>query len=254
MYYSNSEHFKSASGYEVDGIWYPRVTKIVEIKAKPALYRYYAEALDFATANAQTKKSAEEGSLIHEIAEKILLDEKPEINPLIKPSIDSFVKFLDEKNIQVDPEFVEKRIVNFNHRYAGTIDALALIDGKFGILDIKTSQAIYRDYNLQTSAYIEALQNEVPNLQTRWILRIDQIKTCNRCGATLRLKGGRNKIKNPRAPLLTCPDDSHDWGEFQGIIELKEFPFWKEDFEAFLGAKRLWEWENDYWLKQIGYL
>lgn len=260
MYYSNLEHFKETAGYEIDGIWYPRVTKIVEIKAKPALYRYYAEALNFETANAQTKKSAEEGTLIHELAEKILIGES--INELEKspeaqiamPAINAFKNFLEEKNIQVDPEFVEKRIVNFDHRYAGTIDALALIDGKFGILDIKTSQAIYRDYNLQTSAYMEALQNEIPNLQTRWILRIDQIKTCNRCGATLRPKGGRNKIKNPRSPLLPCSNDNHEWGEFRGIIELKEFPFWKEDFDAFLGAKKLWEWENEYWLKQLGYL
>ena len=27
--------------------WYPRVTKIVEIKAKPALYKFYAELNSF---------------------------------------------------------------------------------------------------------------------------------------------------------------------------------------------------------------
>jgi len=256
------------AGYEIDGIWYPRVTKIVEIKSKPALYRYYAEAPDFKTANDQTKKSAEEGTLIHEIAEKILLGEpfdKLKANLLetspetqsVMPAITAFKNFLDEKNIQVDPEFVEKRVVHFDHRYAGTIDSLALIDGKFGIMDIKTSQAIYRDYNLQTSAYMGALEDQVKNLSTRWILRIDQIKTCHRCGATARLKGGRNKIKNPYPRPVdwqACPDDNHEWGEVLGIVELKEIPLWKEDFEAFLGAKKLWEWENEYWLRQIGYL
>ena len=29
---------------------------------------------------------------------------------------------------------------------------------------------------------------------------------------------------------------------------------WQSDFEGFLGAKRLWEWENEFWLRKIGYL
>ncbi|MDE2021077.1 MAG: hypothetical protein KGJ13_12135, partial [Patescibacteria group bacterium] len=136
--------------------------------------------------------------------------------------------------------------------YAGTIDTLALVDGKFGVLDIKTSQAIYRDYNLQTAAYIEALLDELPKLQTRWILRIDQVRTCLKCGATMRPKGGRNKIR--RGKKTMCPQDQHEWSELTGVTELQEFPDWKHDFQAFLGAKRLWEWENEKWLKQVGYL
>ena len=188
--------------------------------------------------------------------QKILIGEKPDIDLSIQPAIHAFTVFLDRNRIQVDPEYVEKRILNYDHRYAGTMDALALIGGKFGVLDIKTSQAIYRDYNLQTSAYMGALAKTMNNLQTRWILRIDQIKTCARCGATLRPKGGREKIRlpYPRNGRDKCPEDAHDWGELAGVIEIKEFPFWKEDFEAFLGAKKLWEWENEFWLRKIGYL
>ena len=256
MFYSDSEHFKSLSGYEIDGVWYPRVTKIVEIKAKPALYRFYAEMNNFNEGESVKKQSATEGTLIHETVEKILVGEKPEIDPTIKPAIEAFLEFLDEKNIQVDPALVEKRIVNFDERYAGTLDALALIDGKFGVLDVKTSQSIYRDYNLQTSAYMAALQNDFKNLQSRWILRIDQIKTCLKCGATLRVKGGREKIKLPwnggySEKAKNC---EHEWSELKGDIELKEFPYWQSDYSAFLGAKRLWEWENEYWLKQVGYI
>ncbi len=270
MYFQDPESFKSFSGYEIDGIWYPRVTKIVDIKAKPALYRYYAEALDYQSAQATTQKSAQEGTLIHEAVEKILIGEKPEIDPSISPALQAFTLFLSEKNIQADPNYVEKRLISYDHRYAGTMDALALIDGKLGILDIKTSQAIYRDYNLQTSAYMEPLSKEIKNLQTRWIMRIDQQKVCLKCGATLRQKGGREKIKLPRPDFTSgrgspqnsgaangaqsCPESEHQWSELRGIVELKESPYWKEDFEAFLGAKKLWEWENDYWLRQIGYL
>src|SRR3989344_6203373 len=159
--FTNVEKFKEQCGYEIGGRWYPRVTKIVEIKSKPALYFFYGEAASYKAAKEITENSAKEGTLIHEIVEKFLIGEKPEIPETIRPAVNSFLNFIEEKNVHVDGEFVEKRIFHPVHRYAGTIDALALIDGKFGVLDIKTSQAIYRDYNLQTSAYIEALLSEL---------------------------------------------------------------------------------------------
>ena len=107
------------------------------------------------------------------------------------------------KTIIVFPEFVERRMWSERYRYAGTIDALAMIRGKVGVLDIKTSQAIYRDYCLQTSAYVDALKGQFRNLQTRWILRIDQIQNCMRCNAVRRMKGGREKIK-----IMNQPADS----------------------------------------------
>ncbi|MEK7187398.1 MAG: hypothetical protein AAB691_00960 [Patescibacteria group bacterium] len=248
--YNNIENFKEVCGYTIDGAWYPRVTKILSIKAKPALYRYYGEAASYKAAQDVTEKSAEEGTLVHEVSQAILLGQNPEVPVSIKPSIDAFKAFLVEKNIQTSPEYIERRIVHYDHRYAGTIDAMALIDGQFGVMDIKTSQGIYRDYNLQTAAYMDALKHEF-NLQNRWILRIDQIQFCNRCRATRRTKGGREKVKNNGSKA--CPSGEHDWSEVRGQIELKEFPLWEDDFQAFLGAKRLWEWENDYWLKRVGY-
>jgi hypothetical protein len=253
-WFNNEKSFMEACGYEIDGNWYPRVTKILGIKAKPALYRYYGEAASYAAAQASTAKSAEEGTLLHETVQKIMLGETPVVDASIAPAVTEAAKFLTNRNVQVDPESVEKRIVHYDHRYAGTIDAMALIDGKFGVLDIKTSQAIYRDYNLQTAAYMDPLSLDHANLQTRWILRIDQNRLCRRCGATLREKGGREKIKPPYPARGVCAETEHDWGAVRGIVELKEFPFWKDDFDAFLSAKRLWEWENELWLKKIGYL
>jgi len=254
-YYSSEEGFKEASGYTIDGVWYPRVTKIVSIKAKPALLRFYGEAENFKSGQAITQKSAEEGTLVHETVEAILLGKNPEIDSSIAPAVGAFKTFLEQKNIHTLPEYVEKRVFHPDHRYAGTVDALALIEGKFGVLDIKTSQAIYRDYNLQTAAYMDALKSQFENLQTRWILRIDQIQRCLVCGATRRLKGGREKIRfDRRNSPVKEPCKNHQWSELKGEIEMKEFPYWQNDFEAFLGAKKLWEWENDYWLKKIGYL
>ncbi len=259
MDYKSVEEFKSLAGYDIDGSWYPRVTKIVEIKAKPALYRFYAELSSFAEGEEVKKISASEGTLIHETIEAIMMKKNPDIDPTVRPAVEAFNRFVETTNIQVDPEFVEKRVAHHQERYAGTIDSMALIDGKFGVLDIKTSQSIYRDYNLQTSAYMAALEQDYPTLQTRWILRIDQNKGCLKCGATLRPKGGRDKIRLPwdpknRSARTMAEKCEHEWSDLRGEIELKEFPYWRNDYKAFLGAKKLWEWENEYWLKQAGYL
>jgi hypothetical protein len=251
--YKDINDFKDQSGYTIDEVWYPRVTKIVTIKAKPALYYYYGEAKSYKSAQAATEQSAKEGTMIHEAVEGFLLGKNPEIPPEIAPAFQSFKEFFENNHIQVSPELVERRIVNQNHRYAGTVDAIALIVGKLGVLDIKTSQAIYRDYNLQTSAYMDALKDEFERLETRWILKIDQIQTCNICDSRRRIKGGQDKIKlNWRNPIArNC---EHDWSPLRGDIELQEFPYWQNDFQAFLGAKKLWEWENEDWLKKVGYL
>jgi len=258
MYYTNEESFKNLNGYIIDDVWYPRVTSIVNIKAKPALYMFYG-GLDSYGQGEQIKKiSAEEGTKVHEAAEKVLVGEEPEeLDPSIAPAINSLSKFLKENKIHVDKEWIEKRVIHFGERYAGTVDALALIDGKFGVLDVKTSQAIYRDYNLQTAAYFASLQENFRDLQTRWILRVDQHQVCLKCNSLKRVKGGREKIRTANAKsngMKPCIDGDHEWSEMRGEVELKESPYWHDDFQAFLGAKKLWEWENDYWLKKIGYV
>jgi|SRR3989344_3098354 len=263
--FKTEKEFKKQCGYEIDGTWYPRVTKIVDIKSKPALYVFYG-TVGYNEGKEISRRSAEEGTAVHEAIEKIMMGEKPGDIPLsIAPSVRACIEFLKTTNIEVNPDHVERRIMNPEHRYAGTIDTLAKINGRFGVLDIKTSESVYRDYNIQTSAYMDALTREFNDLTTRWILRIDQNQTCKRCGATLRSKGGREKIKraygngrngfnNHYDIANSCPEGSHEWQEAKGIIELKEITTpWQEDFRGFLGAKQLWEWEYADWLRKIGY-
>lgn len=249
MFYSNVENFKAATGYEIDGIWYPRVTSIVSIKAKPALYKYYADLPNFAAGEAVKQKSAEEGTLLHETVESILKGEKSPIPNSVAPAVIAFLDF--KKQNEIVPHQIETRVISKKHHYAGTMDCLAELNGQLGVLDIKTSYAIYRDYGIQTSAYVEALRENpsMPPLK-RWILRLDQSRYCIRgCGAKMREKGGNIKIREakPSKPS-NC---SHVWGEIIGEVELRELTDIEKDIRAFLAAKTLWEWEHDYWLKQI---
>lgn len=247
MYYSDLNHFKSATGYEIDGIWYPRVTAIVSIKAKPALYRFYANMPDFVTGESIKNKSAAEGTLLHGAVETILRGFQEPIPDSIKPAVKSFLDFKNQH--QIVPHQIETKIVSKKHHYAGTMDVLAEIDGKLGVLDIKTSYAIYRDYGIQTAAYVEALQ-ENPSLPqlTRWVLRLDQSRFCLRgCGAKMREKGGNIKIRGSKNGSQ-CP---HVWGEQIGELEFRELTNLENDTRAFLASKTLWEWENEYWLNKI---
>ena len=259
MYYRDAQEFIESTGHEVDGKWYPRVTSIVSIKAKPELYRFYGELNSFAQGEAIKKQSADEGTAVHNAVEAIMLGEDPDVPAEIAPAVAAFQRFRDRMGIKVDPRWVEKMVVHPEERFSGTVDSIAFIGGRTGILDIKTSLSIYRDYSLQTSAYFATAKHAygMGDLSARWILRIDQSQLCYRCGASRRLKGGRSKVRRPSSGVvfpLPFEECDHEWSETRGDVELKEFEGWENDYSAFLGAKRLWEWENEYWLKKIGYL
>jgi hypothetical protein len=236
--YSSLSNFRERAGYEIDGVWYPRVTAIVSIKAKPALYRYYAQMPGIREAEEAKERSAEEGSRVHDAVEAIFKGHQPIMDEITRPPIEAFYEFL--RNTHVRPLLVEERLVSRQYRYAGTVDVVAEINGVIGVLDIKTSKAVYRDYGMQTAAYAAALREDttLPHPETSWILRLDQCQTCAVCGGTLRTKGGNSQV-NGRGSRR-CP---HRWGPSAGQFEFLELSNSEHDFQAFLAAKRLWEWE-----------
>ncbi len=265
MRYTGIDHFGGENGYDVEGRWLPRVTRILEIKSKPGLERFLREVGDYSSAETIKVKSAEEGTRIHEAAEKILARQAVQVPDDIRPAMDALESFRAASGIMVFPEFIERRIWSDTYRYAGTIDALAMIGGRSGILDIKTSQGFYPEFNLQTAAYASALREAtvrksigctVP-IETRWILRINQHAVCAHCGATKRVKGGRTKVRENGRTNGGCLEaaKNHEWGALRGDVELREISnSMHGDMRAFLGAKILWEWEHGYWLRRIGYL
>lgn len=261
MYYKDAAEFKQLNGYEIDGTWYPRVTKILEIKSKPGLDVFFKEMDSYASVEEVKNKSALEGTMVHETVQGLLTGSDIAIPEEIAPAVHEFQRFNETKGIVFHKEYVERQIKSLRHRYAGTVDALATIDGKFGVLDIKTSTGFYPEYNLQTAAYVSALQEfsvrrelALPrDIQTRWILRINQHRVCKLCGALLREKGGRKKIREQKKKSSCAADDMHEWGEREGDVEIKEFPYIYNDIKAFVAAKVLWEWEQSFWLKRVGY-
>lgn len=237
-------YFKYRCGYEINGIWYPRVTSICGIIAKPGLEKWLANQGSFAAMQKKRKKIVEWGRLVHNTIEKILLGRMPKIDPLILPSIDAFLKWFQSH--KVDVFGVEKRVVSKGDSYSGTLDVLGEIDGKLGILDLKTSKEIWDDYFVQTAAYFHAYNEGInQKAETYWILRIDQYQQCQACGAKKREKGGEPEIKNNKR---NC---KHKWGKLKGICELKEVNNQQMYIDTFLNAKKLWEFSNRQRLSQI---
>lgn len=210
--YTSLADFRQRAGYEIGGVWFPRVTAIVGIKAKPALYRYYAQMSGIRAAEEAKERSAAEGSMVHDAVEAILAGTEPIIPGIIRPSVEAFQEFL--RNNHVKPLMVEDRVVSQKHGYAGTVDVVAEMNGTVGVLDIKTGLAIYRDYGMQTAAYTEALREDpnMPHPKTAWILRLDQSSACQDCGAALRVKGAPSRFGKQRTDVciagVPCKESS----------------------------------------------
>lgn len=233
----NVQYFKSKYGYEIGGMWYPRITAICSTIAKPGLLRYYANQENFAVAQENLTRASNWGKLLHETMEKILQGEEVKIDSVISPSISAFEDWKNQYNISVLE--VEKRVMSKNHSYAGTFDLLVEINGKLGILDLKTSKGIWDEYSLQIAAYVQAFNEmALPKAETRWILRIDQYQKCEFCQAKKRTKDTTGEAKGGKK---NC---SHKLGQVQGEWEFKELNNQDRDIEAFLAAKKVWEWQN----------
>lgn len=246
MEYESLEEFRARAGYEINGFWYPRVTSIVSIKAKPALLRYYGGMRSFKAADDVKEASAREGTLVHEAVAAIAAGRHDVVvDQLVQPSVDAFVGFL--RNNHVEPLLIEERVVSREHGYAGTVDMVARVNGVVGVLDIKTGKRIYRDYGMQTAAYIAAVaeRDDVAYPTTSWVLRLDQCRTCELCGVMLRTKGGSFRVT---AGGKGC---THRWGAMQGQFEFAELPHTEQNMKAFLASKTLWEWEHKEFLEQL---
>ena len=213
MRYQDTNHFKKECGYEVNGVWMPRVTKILDIKAKPGLDIFFKEVGDYSSAEDIKNKSAEEGTKLHRAIQGLFTGSQDPIPEEVLPAVNAFQEFNAARKIELHPEFVERLIWSGRHHYAGTVDALAMVDGKFGVLDIKTSTGFWPEYNLQTAAYISALQEfeikktlSLPqDVQTRWILRIDQTSYAGdaaRCSVK-KEEESKSEIRNPKFEIIS---------------------------------------------------
>ena len=243
------DFFIKNCGYEIEGFWIPRVTTITSIISKPNLARFYAQYPNIYAAQRALLQSADWGQATHEALENVLRGEPFVIDPRVSPSVSAFRGWLQQHTVELlDTGDIERRVVDFENRYAGTIDILARVDGVIGVIDIKTGSGIWDEYYLQTAAYLNAYNKNVEETRhglTRWILRVDQHQECLGCMAQRRDKDGTSRVTKGKK---SC---NHQWSSPKADIEFKELDGYEQDLEAFLAAKQVWEWYNKKILKKI---
>ena len=240
----NANYLKRYYGHMVNGFWYPRVTSICGIISKPGLENWIASQGSIYAMKKKKKELTDWGNIIHDTIETIFLGKMPEIDARICPSINAFLDWMKKHKIDIDG--VEQRIVSKKHAYSGTLDVLARIDNKLGVLDIKTSKKIWDEHFIQTAAYFQAYNEKArKKIDTHWVLRIDQYQKCSLCGAEKRKKSKEPDISGGKK---RC---QHKWGKIKGVCEMKEVEDHEYFASAFMNAKKLWEFSNRDWLSQI---
>jgi hypothetical protein len=192
--------------YSIDGEYVPATTAITNIISKPALIPWAAnEGAKFYISNYQqtlgktpslkhedmakgirkahraTSGSAINiGVAVHKYAEEAVLW-KLERGPIpsmpdgkeIQNAINAFREWVKQHDINWLSS--EEQVYNRVHGYAGTVDAVAEVDGEFCVIDWKTSKAIYSEYHLQCAAYAKAVEDiHGREIECAYVLRCDK--------------------------------------------------------------------------------
>jgi len=155
----------------------------------------------------QRDKAADLGSHIHAVCDALSSDAPmPDVGDDAAPYVDQFVKWVSDNDVKVVHS--ERTVISTTHRYAGTFDLLAWLEGVLWLVDIKTGKAVYPEAALQLAALAHAPVICDPG-------------------------GGVDTFVTPeRAGVLHLRADGH---------ELVEADIGAATFEAFLGARALWD-------------
>ena len=79
------------------------------------------------------------------------------------------------KQNEVEWLAAEQRVYSRTHNYAGTVDAVARVNGEFTVIDFKTSTRIYEEYYLQVAAYSKCVEDIYGEpVDAAYILRFDK--------------------------------------------------------------------------------
>ena len=122
-----------------------------------------------------SKDAAEIGTQIHEWIEHFIKDKKTPELPKQKEvllGVTAFLNWVDQHKVK----FVhsEKLVYSRKYRFVGTLDAVAIIDGKRCVVDYKSSSGIYSTFFYQTAGYQGAYEEETGIALTgnRWIIKL----------------------------------------------------------------------------------
>jgi predicted RecB family nuclease len=59
--------------------------------------------------------------------------------------------------VALEPLWIEQVVWSDRHRYAGTVDLVARVEGRLTVVDYKSGKRVYQEAHLQLAAYAAAL-------------------------------------------------------------------------------------------------
>jgi len=118
------------------------------------------EALAGNDPNKLRDKAADIGTLAHYLIESHLKGIEPDVSEYAPADLEKarncFNAYLKwESNHVQDVLHTEISLVSQRYGYGGTIDLIAVIDGKLSLVDFKSSNAVYPEHKIQVVAYAE---------------------------------------------------------------------------------------------------
>ncbi len=231
------EGFKQKYGYEIEGMWLPRVTAITSVVSKYPLFLKDRGHFD---------EAAQWGHFVHKMFGNLARHERFEETETTAKLSQTFHDWMFENDSILQKEDIEKRVVHTELAYAGTLDLVAQVKGRVSIIDLKTGSQLNPEFLLQTAGYMAAYNETAQNpCETRWILRIDHYAECMGCLAQKRERGSRVFVRRGKT---AC---NHQWSSLKTTGEFVELKEYEQDFNAFIAAKELWEWHHKTMLSAI---
>jgi len=152
--------------YLQDGTLVPGATTVLSLLNKPALVKWANNlGLQGIDSTKYVNESAEIGTLVHSMVECYCLKKKCDTTNYTQAQIElaqvGFNKFKEwASQHEIEPIGNEIQLVSEKHKFGGTLDFLAKVDGIVTLIDFKTGSGIYKEHFCQTSAYFKmAVEN-----------------------------------------------------------------------------------------------
>lgn len=169
------KYSKHSTYINTDGTEVPSATTILHILNKPFLVTW-ANSMGFRRKNVKEilEESSLTGTMVHKIIEAYLMKKMMVFIPVKHVTKELIYRYLDhffewKKRHEIEPIFMEKKLVST--RFGGTVDFYGKVDGKYTILDFKTSKRAYSSMFLQLAGYCYMLEQQG--------LQVDQVAIIN---------------------------------------------------------------------------
>ena len=161
-----------------NGTYVPGSTTILGLLDKPFLVPW-ANKLGKQQIDVQeyVDQAAKQGELIHLILDSHIMKEEIDLDKYSDEEIrigeEAFNRYMEwERNHTIEFPEVEKELVSETYKYGGKLDFYCLLDGKWTIIDFKTSNKISIDQKIQVSSYENLVRENGLKVEQLLILNV----------------------------------------------------------------------------------